>query len=141
LRELSKLAFYLAQVGVYEKTLLIVFVVLVFFGCKSHIKATNNIIPLGLDTYTVSYSGRPYSTVKTIVYKAATQHCEKQEKMISFQNEGQQREWGWVSFGGFAQLNDSVTLDFRCLRRDDPEFRSPDGRKPPNPVKENSSTQ
>jgi hypothetical protein len=82
-----------------KKTLLIVFVLLVFFGCKSHIeKATNNIIPLGLDTYTVTYSGRPYSTVKTIVYKAATQHCEKQGKYFSFQNEDQQRSWN-VSVG------------------------------------------
>jgi len=112
---------------------LALFIVVLFVpGCRNHIEnATNNITPFGLDTYTITYGGRNYSAVRTIVYKAANQHCEKQGKSFSLQNEDQQRGWNVM------RNSYSAELDFRCLRRDDPEFRSPDEKKVPNPVIEN----
>ena len=71
------------------RTVLFLLLVVLFVpGCINHIeRATDNITPFGLDTYTITYGGRNYSAVRTIVYKAANQYCEKQGKYFSIQNE------------------------------------------------------
>jgi len=120
----------LAKKDLMKKSLLIVFVSLVIFGCRNHIeKAAKNITPYGLDTYTIAYSGDPYATVRTIVYKAANQHCEKQEKLFLLQSEGPKT----------SDSRASVELVFRCLLPDDPEYIRPTV-EPPDTVIEDRRT-
>lgn len=106
------------------RTLLsLLIVVLLVSGCRNHIeRATNNITPSGSgDTYTIAYGGGSYSEVRTIVYKAANQYCEKQGKNFSIQNEDKQ---GYYSGGrGMFGMKSDVQLVFKCIQRDDQEFQ------------------
>ena len=108
-----------------KRILLIVILIIVFSGCRNHIKnATNNITPFGLDTYTITYNGRNYSSVRTIVHKAANQYCQEQGKVFFPKNENQKT--------GFR--NNIVELIFRCLQPDDPELNRPEWETRPDTV-------
>ena len=106
------------------RTLLSLFIVVLFVpGCRNHIEnATNNITPFALDTYTITYGGRNYSAVRTIVYKAANQFCEKQGKYFSIQNEG--KRTSPQAFADILIMHSNVELVFKCIQRDDQEFKS-----------------
>lgn len=96
----------------------IVFVLSVFLGCRNHMEAAkNNIIPLGDDTYTLSYSGANYSAVRTIVYKTSLQHCENQGKSFSLQSERRPAASALKIHPLAATEN--VELVFKCLPPDD----------------------
>ena len=110
------------------RTLLSLFIVVLFVpGCRNHMEnATNNITPFGLeDTYTITYGGRSYSAVRTIVYKAANQHCEKQGKYFSIQNE-EKRTGIQPNIAGVLIMHSNVELVFKCNQRDDQEFKKVD---------------
>jgi S1-C subfamily serine protease len=92
-------------------------------------RATNNITPFGLvDTYTISYGGRSYSAVRTIVYKAANQYCEKQGKHFSIQNE-EKRTGPPQAFGSILVMHSNVVLVFKCIQGDDQEVKKVDPQK------------
>lgn len=93
------------------KNYVIILILLVnFIGCSHIEKAMNNITPSGGDTYTLTYSGKNLAAVRTIVYKAANQFCQSQDKAFLPID---------------SQLIDRhryVELVFRCLDPNDPEF-------------------
>ena len=96
------------------KSAFFIFLVLIFsHGCRSHLdKAKDNIIPVGLNTYTITYTGKSYSAVRTIVYKAAHEHCRKQGKYFYFLNEANRSD---IRIGFGLNFDQSVELDFKCL--------------------------
>lgn len=108
-----------------KKILLILVLLFMLIGCRNHIRnATNNISPFGLDTYTITYSGRNYPAVRTTVHKAANQYCQSQGKVFFPKNETTQT--------GFR--NNIVELIFRCLQPDDPELSRPEWEQRPDTV-------
>ena len=91
-------------------------------------RATNNITPFGSeDTYTITYGGRTYSSVRTIVYKAANQYCEKQGRYFSIQNE--EKRTGPQPFLNTVIMHSNVELVFKCIQREGQEVKKVDPQK------------
>lgn len=88
-------------------------------GCTS----MSEIVPAGKDTYMVTASdlsmGASGSTLKAMLYKKASEYCEKQNKELLPVNDAS------VDYRVFRGTANSE-LTFRCLHADDPELKRPE---------------
>lgn len=94
----------------------------VLSGCAS------GIVPIGQDTYMMSDTGAwswsSGGNLKAGIYKEAYAFCQKQGKEMMPVNTSQKD-------GGFSNFA-HAEVQFRCLSKDDPEYKRPTMTKTPD---------
>lgn len=110
-----------------QQKLFAVAVVLTFAltGCVS----TSQVLEMGRDTYSVSATADGYRTAASArqsAFAAGAQQCAALGKKFLFINESMQR----TRMG----IDTTVTVTFRCLNENDPEYTRPNIQQVPDVV-------
>jgi hypothetical protein len=101
-------------------------------GCLS----TSQVLEMGRDTYSVSATADGYrlaSQARESAFQAGTEKCASLGKRFMFTNESTAR----TRMG----IDTTVTVIFRCLNENDPEYARPNVRQTPDVVIEDQRKQ
>ena len=113
---------------VFMKNILLLGMTLAITGCVS----TSHVLPMGKDTFSVSATSdgfRDAAAARNSAFKKATDQCTALGKNFMFVNES--------IMPTRMNIDTTVTLTFRCLADNDPQYTRPNIENTPNVIIEN----
>lgn len=110
---------------VFWKKMIVAASVLVLAGCAT----SSGVLQLGPDTYTISTAADMFrgggAGARQEALTAAQKHCVSMGKELMTTN---------INVGGFVGGGNTISVNFRCLAKGDPELQRPDFQRAPDVV-------
>ncbi len=112
----------------FMKNILLLGMTLAITGCVS----TSHVLPMGKDTFSVSATSdgfRDAASARNSAFKKATEKCAAMGRNFMFVSES--------TMPTRMNIDTTVTLNFRCLTDNDPQYTRPNIENSPNVIIEN----